>query len=205
MLEGAREEIAAAPGRNLGASFRRVGWLGFWTQICVAVIPIFVLVVIFGIVRGFTLPGARMPILGWMSLLSVLILIFTTLWSRRYMALGKRLETEAADMAALSRAVWTGLAASAMGILLSLVVVLAEILFLLVAFLETPQGGAPVFQTIDGAGPAWISALDVLSLLVLILTAAAEIVTLLLALWLLSRLSGPKDAAFAATPEASPL
>lgn len=205
MSEGAREHGAATAGRALGNTFRRVGWFGFWTQICVAVIPIFVLVVIFGTVRGFTLPGARMPILGWLSLLSVLILAFTTLWSRRYMAIGKRLETGSVDMAALSKAVWTGLAASAVGILFSLVVVLAEILFLLVAFLETPQGGAPVFQTVEGAGPPWISALDVLSLLVLILTAAAEIVTLLLALWLLSRLSSPKDAPVDAAPEAAPV
>lgn len=194
MQESARGRVASTAGLDLGRTFRRVGWLGFWTQLCVAIVPIFVLVLIFGVVRGFTLPGARVPLLGWLSLLSVLILVFTTLWSRRYMAIGKRLEAEGGDGDDLSRTVWIGLAASAVGILFSLVVVLAEILFLLVAFLETPQGGAPVFQTMDGAGPPWISALDVLSLLVLILTAAAEIVTLLLALWLLSRLSPPTPA-----------
>jgi hypothetical protein len=189
MLEEAREELSSGPGRNLGATFRRVGWFGFWVQICVAVVPILISAVIFAVVRGFTLPGARMPILGWLSLLSILILAFTTFWSWRYRGIGQRLGTEAPDIKALSRTVWTGIAASAVGILFSLVVMLAEIIFLLVVFLEAPQGGAPVFQTVDGAGPAWISAIDVLSLLVLILTAAAEIVTLLLALWLLSRLT----------------
>lgn len=195
MSDVAIETLPTERGRELGRAFRKVGWLGFWTQIVVAVVPILIVGGVFGVVRGFTLPGARVQLLGWMSLISVLILLFTTFWSWRYRRIGRALEIGEAEPAGLTRTVWTGLAASAVGILFSLVVMLSEIIFLLVVFLDAPQGGAPVFQTVDGSGPTWISALDVLSLLVLILTAAAEIVTLLLGLWLLWRLSADPEAA----------
>jgi hypothetical protein len=197
MLEGVNEELSAEPGRGLGRSFRNIGWLGFWIQIVVAVGPIAVFVVIFGVVRGFSLPGGRVGVLGWFSLLSVLLLLFTTWWSWRYRGIGRRLEegAEAPDRAKLARTVWTGIAASGVGIALSLVVILAEVIYLLLVFLEAPQGGAPVFQTTDGSGFSWITALDVLSLLALTLTASAEIITLLLALWLIYRISAARAAA----------
>jgi hypothetical protein len=191
MVEGAREQRAVVADRGLGRTFRRVGWLGFWAQIAVALVPIVVVATLFGAFRGFALPGARLDILGWFSLLSLLILLFTIFWSRRYIRIGRAIETaaDAPDHAALTRTVWVGMGAGAVGVLLSLIVVLAEIAYLLIVFLEAPQGGAPVFQTVDGNGPAWISAIDMLKLLTLVLTAAAEIVVLLLALWLLFRLS----------------
>jgi hypothetical protein len=49
-----------------------------------------------------------------------------------------------------------------------------------------------VFQTVEGTQLSWITALDVLILLALTLTASADsagILTLLLALWLVYRLS----------------
>lgn len=193
MGERARSDFPDLADRTLGRAFRRVGWLGFWAQIAVALVPIAVVATLFGAFRGFALPGARLDILGWFSLLSLLILLFTIFWSRRYIRIGREIETggEAPDHAALTRTVWIGMGAGAVGVLLSLIVVLAEIAYLLIVFLEAPQGGAPVFQTVDGDGPAWISAIDMLKLLTLVLTAAAEIVVLLLALWLLFRLSGP--------------
>jgi uncharacterized membrane protein len=205
MLTAGGEDLQSAPKRAIGKSFRKIGWLGFWTQVFVAIIPILVFSAIFAATRGFSLPGGRMDVLGWFSLLSVLILAFTTFWSWRYRTIGRRLESgEAAlDPGALSKTVWTGLAASSFGVLLSLVVVLAEVVYLLLVFLEAPQGGAPVFQTVDGAGPSWITALDLLSLLALILTASAEIVTLLLALWLLFRISALPDGAESASTDAA--
>jgi hypothetical protein len=191
MVEDAQETLAAVTDRGLGRTFRRVGWLGFWAQIAVALVPIVVVATLFGAFRGFALPGARLDVLGWFSLASLLILLFTIFWSRRYIRIGREIEagTDAPDHAALTRTVWIGMGAGAVGVLLSLIVVLAEIAYLLIVFLEAPQGGAPVFQTVDGNGPAWISAIDMLKLLTLVLTAAAEIVVLLLALWLLFRLS----------------
>jgi hypothetical protein len=187
---------------SIGSAFRRVGWLGFWTQVVLAILPILVFAVIFGVVRGFSALAAGTGLLGWFSMLSVLLLLFTTFWSWGYRSVGARLAagTVPLDSAALSRRVWVGIGASSLGILLSLVVVLAEVIVLLLVFLEAPQGGAPVFQTTDGTGFAFITALDVLSLVALILTAAAEIVTLLLSLWLLFRVTPQNRDAAAPEP-----
>lgn len=177
--------------RGLGRSFRTVGGLGFWLQILMALAPIAALAAVFASVRGFSLPGGRVGALGWVSLLGLLVLLFTIGWSWRCRGIGRDLESGArpADRGALTRTVWTGVAACAFGVVLSLVAILAEVLHLLLVFLEAPQGGAPVFQTVDGGGPAWITALDLLGLLALTLTASAEIATLLLALWLIHRLA----------------
>jgi hypothetical protein len=199
MVDVVEAELSAAPVRGLGRSFRNIGWFGFWTQVVMAVAPILAFVVVFGAVRGFSLPGGRIGLLGWFSLLSVVLLLFTTWWSWRYRSIGRRLEqgAEPPDRAALIRTVWTGVTASALGIVLSLVVILAEVIYLLLVFLEAPQGGAPVFQTVEGSALSWITALDLLSLLALTLTASAEIVALLLALWLLYRLSSPGESSSA--------
>lgn len=205
MMDSAAEELSAAPGRTVGRWFRKIGWLGFWTQIVIAVVPIAAFVIVFSTVRGFSLPGDRIDILGWFSLASIVLLLFTTFWSWRYRSIGRRLEAgeTAVDAHALSRTVWTGITASSLGVLLSLVVVLAEVIYLLLVFLEAPQGGAPVFQTADGSALSWITALDLLSLLALMLTAAAEIITLLLSLWLLHRLSMVRDGGGAAPGHAA--
>jgi hypothetical protein len=199
MLESVAQPPAEAKAVSIGGAFRRIGWLGFWTQLVLAIVPILVFALIVGAVRGFAALRADTGLLGWFSLLSVLLLLFTTFWSWRYRSVGVRLAagTVPFDAPVLSRRVWIGIGASSLGILLSLVVVLAEVIVLLLVFLEAPQGGAPVFQTTEGASFAFITALDVLSLVALILTAAAEIVTLLLSLWLLYRITtlSPQPAA----------
>ena len=84
------------------------------------------------------------------------------------------------------RAVWIGIAASTLGIVLSLLIMLLEASQLLLYFLRAPQAGVPVVQTT--AGPAsWVSAGDILSLLALIFAVSVEIVVLGMGLWLLFR------------------
>jgi hypothetical protein len=78
MLEDVNGELSAGPGHDLG---RSSGWPGFWIQIVVAVAPIVVFAVVFGAVHGFSLPGARVGVPGWFSLMSMLVLVFTTWWS----------------------------------------------------------------------------------------------------------------------------
>jgi hypothetical protein len=182
---------------SMGGTFRRVGWLGFWIQLVLALVPILGFAMVFGIVRGFSALTAGTGLLGWFSIVSVALLMFTTFWSWRYRSAGVRLAAGEMplDVAALSRRVWIGIGASSFGILLSLVVVLVRVTYLLLVFLEAPQGGAPVFQTTDGSNFAWITATDMLSLLALMMTASAEIITLLLSLWLLFRLTAHRDRA----------
>ena len=60
-------------------------------------------------------------------------------------------------------------------------------LHLLFYFLAAPQGGVPVFQTADAGPTGWVSAVDMVSLMALSLFVFAELVVLILSLWLLFR------------------
>jgi hypothetical protein len=65
---------------------------------------------------------------------------------------------------------------------------LIEVATLLFFFLRAPEGGIPVVQT--GAQAAyWVSSVDMVSLLALALTLAAEITVLAFSLWVLFRAS----------------
>ena len=70
------------------------------------------------------------------------------------------------------------MAASALGIVLSMLVMLFEIAQLLIYFLRAPQAGIPVIQTTAGGQASWISAADIVHLLALNLTMFGEIIIL---------------------------
>jgi hypothetical protein len=86
--------------------------------------------------------------------------------------------------------VWTGVKASTIGIVLSILVMLFEVIQLLIYFLRTPQAGVPVIQTTGGPA-SWVSAADMAGLLALLLTMVAEVVILIFSLWLLFRTTLP--------------
>jgi hypothetical protein len=88
---------------------------------------------------------------------------------------------------ALNRAAWTGVVASTLGIVFSMLVMLVEVTQLLFYFLRAPQAGVPVIQTTGGGPASWVSAADIMSLMALILSLWAELVVLLFSLWLLFR------------------
>ena len=93
---------------------------------------------------------------------------------------------------AVQRTVWTGVKASTIGIVLSMLVMLFEVVQLLIYFLRTPQAGVPVIQTPTQGGPAsWVSAADMAGLLALLLTMVAEVIILVFSLWLLFRTTLP--------------
>ncbi len=54
-------------------------------------------------------------------------------------------------------------------------------------FLTAPQVGIPAIQTTAGLGASWVSAIDLLNLLALLLMLAAEVLALVLGLWLMFR------------------
>jgi hypothetical protein len=68
---------------------------------------------------------------------------------------------------------------------------LSETSRLLFYFLSMPQGGVPVIQTPAAGLAASVSAIDMVSLLTLALTLAAEMLALILSLWLLFRSTQP--------------
>ena len=174
---------------GLSRAFSRYGWLGFWSQIVVGAIPLVLLIYLFVFTQSKFSPRAGFAFVEYLTLAGMLALALTTFWSYRYTRLAKRIKDpeQQTTFAKLIRACWTGIFISTVGILFSILVMLIEVSHLLFYFLTTPQGGVQVVQTTSAESASWVSAVDMLSLLALIVSLLAELIVLTFSLWLLFR------------------
>ena len=175
---------------GLAKTFTRLGWTGFWLQLLLGSIPVFLMSYVFVFSGSFSGPRNGLPVVEFLSAANLIVLLFTIVWFYRYTDLAKRIsnpQTRPSESSLLGT-VWTGLIASSLGILFSMLVMLLDVGQLLFYFLSVPQVGVQVVQTTTGAGGAsWVSAVDLVSLMALLLTLGAEVVTLVLGLWLMFR------------------
>lgn len=189
MLQVFRKALRPSANDSLARTFLRLGWLGFWMQIAIGAIP--VVLTLYAFVFGSARPtGTRsgFPLIQYLTIASLLVLAFTTVWFYRYTRLAARLADPAHRPTEFSvqRTVWTGVMASTIGIVFSMLVMFFEVAQLLIYFLRAPQAGIPVVQTTSGPA-SWVSAADILSLMALLLTMFVEILVLVIGLWLLLR------------------
>lgn len=180
--------MTEAETAGIARALRRWGGIAFWTQIFIAVIPVVVITAVFSAVYGVQAPIRSAGLAGAVTLVGFVVLLATTFWSWRYRKLGRALTegTATTTPKRLLRNAWIGVTLSCLGIVLSMTVLFAEMTYLLIRFLEAPQGGVPVIQTVEG-GTSWISAVDILGMMTVVLTLGAEIIVLVAGLWLLSR------------------
>jgi hypothetical protein len=174
---------------NLAKTFARLGRIGFWVQVVLGAIPVVLMLYVFTFSGTTSGPRVGLPVVEYLTLVSLLVLVFTTFWFHRYTRLAKTLadpSTGPTESAVLAT-VWTGLVASSLGILFSMLVMLIEVGQLLFYFLAAPQGGIPAIQTTLGESASWVSAVDLVSLMALLLALAAEVIALVLGLWLMFR------------------
>jgi hypothetical protein len=197
MLKKLVDNLHVAKIEGLAGTFQRSGRIGFWAQIILGSFPLILMLFIFTFTGSVTGPRTGLPIVSWLTLLNMAVLVFTTIWFFRYVGLGKRIADPAMrpTESAVAGTVWIGLVASSLGIFFSLVVILAEVGHLLFYFLAAPQGGIPTLQTtpssVDGS---WVSAVDLASLMMLVLMLAAEVIATMLGMWLLFRTTHVYDA-----------
>src|SRR5271169_2820368 len=115
---------------SLGSAFRRLGWIGFWVQIGFGLIPVIVGVyaLIFSRNPGVGTRGG-IPLIEYLTFAGLLVLAFTTVWSYRYTRLGRQLvdPERRPSLFVIQRAAWIGVAASALGVLFSMLVMLLEV------------------------------------------------------------------------------
>lgn len=195
MLKKLMESLQSSGTQSLAKTFSRLGRFGFWMQIVVGSIPFLLMLYTFIFTRSPSGPRAGLAVVEYLTLASLLILVFTIIWFYRHTRLAEKIADPQACPPAPSvvSAVWTGLIASGVGLLFSMLVMVIETGHLLFYFLAAPQGGVPVFQT-PGAGPAsWVSAVDMMSLMALSLLVFAELIVLILSLWLLFRTTQVAD------------
>ena len=175
---------------GLAGAFSRLGWIGFWLQLAIGSIPVALLIYgfLFGGNNGIGTRG-RFALIEYLTLASLLVLAFTTIWFYRYTRLAGRIAEpdRRPSASSIQRIAWIGVAASILGIVFSALVMMFEVTQLLLYFLRAPQAGVPVVQTTSGGPASWVSASDILSLMGLIFAMLIEVIVLALSLWLLFR------------------
>jgi hypothetical protein len=190
MFKSIRETLLPSKGDGLANAFRRLGWTGFWVQIAIGSIP--VVLAIYGFLFNRNAgAGTRggLALIEFLTFADLLLLVFTTVWFYRYTRLAKKIADpeRRPPASAVLRDVWTGVAASTLGVVVSILVMLFEVTQLLFYFLRAPQVGIPTIQTTGSGSASWVSAADMVSLLILILTLFVEVAVLAFSLWLLFR------------------
>ena len=156
-------------------------------QIGLGTMPI-LLIIYTSLFTGSATSG-RVLLIESLTIASLIIMGFTTIWSFYYTRLAKRIADPLRRPVKtfVQRIAWIGVATSTLGIVFSLLLMLAETALLLSYFLRAPQAGVPVIQTAGAAQVSWVSAMDIVSLLTLILVTFGELVVLIFSLWLLFR------------------
>jgi hypothetical protein len=191
MLQKLRTAVTPSKGGSLAKAFHRLGWIGFWVQVVFGSIPVVLLAYFFTFSGASSVTPSGIPFVEYLTIANLCLLLFTLFWSYRYTRVARNLSVpeRRPSESSVSSTVWTGVTASAIGMLFSMIVLLIEAGSLLFYFLKAPQGGIPVVQTGGAAATHWISAVDMVSLMALILVLFSELIVLLLSLWLLFRTS----------------
>jgi hypothetical protein len=194
MLKKIVEGLHGTKADALGRSFSRLGWIGFWLQVVLGALPVVLMFYLFVFSGSLSGPRSGVPFVEFLTLVNLAVLLFTVFWFFRYPALGRRIgnpQTLPTESTVLGT-VWTGLVASSLGIMFSLTVMILDVGQLLFYFLSAPQAGVPAIQT-TGGGATWVSAVDLVSLMALLLMLASEVIALVLGLWLMFRTSMAAD------------
>jgi len=187
MFQRLLNAIRPSKGRSLARGLYRLGWIGFWLQVAFGAIPLLVMAYCFTFSQTANLTDRTFGFFEYLAIVDLLLLAFTAIWSYRYTRLARRMlgagprptEEKIVDV------IWTGVIASTIGILLSMIVALTEVATMLFYFLKAPQGGMPVIQTAGAEALHWVSAVDMVSLMSLHLALFAELIVLVFSLWLL--------------------
>jgi hypothetical protein len=190
ILQTLRETLMLSSKDSLARAFLRLGWVGLWIQIVIGSIPILLTIyaLIFGRNTGVGTRAGSL-LIECLTIAGLIVMVFTTIWSYRYTRLGKQIADPARRPSELKilQVAWIGVAASAIGILFSMLVILFEVVQLLIYFLRAPQAGVPAVQTTGGGQASWVSAADVMNLLALTLSLFGELTVLVFSIWLLFR------------------
>lgn len=178
---------------QLGATFAKLGWIGFVIQLVLLTVPLMLALYMF---MGFTpeSPARRgIDLSNYLSWGSLIVTIFTAFWFFRYPRLGRRIAEGDARLSGggVVKTIWIGIWAGSIGIVFSMLMLFSESSRILFVMLANPQTGLMVSPNIGGDPNLSLSALDGISLLTLLILLTAELVVLGLSLWLLYRTATP--------------
>lgn len=197
-----------AKPEKLAQQFTRLGWIGFWIQVVLLIVPFFLLVYVLFISGPESAQDRGIDLGNYLSYGSLLVMLFTTIWFFRYTRLGRRIadpQSRPAESTVLS-ALWTGLWAGCLGIFFSMLLLMSAVGRLLFVLMANPQTGIQIAQSLGGDPTRSLSAMDAASLTSLLILLTAELVVLTFSLWLLFQTTRSTDkSAASANVEQQPL
>ena len=192
MSKEPKEQWQPANPEGLSRQFSRLGWIGFWLQVVLVVVPIILLLYVVFISGPDSAQSKGIDLSNYLSYGSLVVMLFTIFWFWRYTRMaGRIVDPELRpSQSSVTRTVWIGLGASCAGILFSMILLMSAVLRMLFILLAMPQTGIPISAT--GADPArTLSAFDAVSLTSLVFVLTAELIVLAFSLWLLFRVTRP--------------
>ncbi|MEM9567806.1 MAG: DUF3611 family protein [Cyanobacteria bacterium P01_E01_bin.34] len=177
----------------LAKAFLKLGWISFWLQFALGIIP--VLLLLFALLfRGVTTDGPGTTVEVSLAYTSLVFLLFSIFWSFRYTRMGRSLlnSDRRPSSSHVMRMLRIGLFGNLIGMVCSLLVAMGAVGAMLLNVLSQPQGAILTDPRI-GIGPPglasnqWIVPLDVVWLQALLNNMAAQLVGILVTLYLLNR------------------
>ena len=178
---------------KLAKQFSRLGWIGFWIQLALIIVPVLLLIYLVFFASPDTAQRRGIDLGNYLSYGGLMVMAFTTFWFYRYTRLAERIPdaVKRPTKKAVIRTLWIGLWASCLGILFSLILLLGSVARLLFSLMTMPQTGIPV-AAVGGDPARTVSAIDAASMSSLLLMLTAEFIVLAFTLWLLFQVTRPK-------------
>jgi multisubunit Na+/H+ antiporter MnhG subunit len=196
MSDGRGMDWPAQKRESIGELLSTLGKVGFFVQLALLVAPILLAVYVLLLGRSHQGSGTGIDFGSYISFGSLLVMIFTTYWFFRYIKLGQRMKDPSRHPAksTVLTTLWIGLWAGCLGIAFSMLLLLGAAWRILFVLLTNPQSGMLIAPT-AGTNPTYtLSAIDAVSLTLLIISLGAELMVLGLSLWLLFRITWPTKA-----------
>jgi hypothetical protein len=175
---------------KLAKHFLRLGWIGFWVQLVLLSLPVFLLFYVLFIKSSETIFSKGIDLSAYLSNGSLLVMLFTTFWFYRYTKLAPRIAAPEfrPSQKSVVKTIWVGLWASVVGVFFSMMLMVSAVTRLLFVLLATPQTGIPVAAMGSNPGHT-LSAIDAVSLTSLLFTLSAELTILLFSIWLIFKVT----------------
>ncbi len=198
MSNSPKSQVNASTSQHLSPAFLRLGWIGFFVQTLLGLIPILV-VIIYALAKWGQPAAGRLSVGLGLALTCLIMLIFSIYWCFRYTKLARRLKrqnsrlTYATMVRDLKLGLFTNIGVMAISVLIALIRV-GELTFKL---LTLPQGATVIAPNQIGTTLAVPGALVTPSSLIAIQATlnviAAGLVGIIIALQLLFRVERSRN------------
>lgn len=180
---------------HIARNCRWLGWIGFWLQVVLGLIP---LLVVLGLVfsRLGQWPGGLFSLGLWFAVLCLGFLIFSIYWSFRYTRMARRLAVPEARPAksGVKRTLRVGLLANLAVMALAVLIALGRVSQLTFRMLTVPQGATVVTPNQTVAQGALVSPSNMLAIQAMVHAIAAGLVGVIVALVLIEQVSRHRNA-----------